>query len=304
MRITLLVLLFLPVTAVASGLQNDSPVLPDTLTEAHGWLTDLGLGLNLTQAGYSHWQEGGLNTLAATANVAGLFGRVIGDFQQRHELRLSYGVIRQDTLEIRKAVDLIRYGFDLQYMGFGGAWRPSFSTELRSQFAPGYDYDPKLDKYPTLEDLIVPGERLKVSDFFSPALWTQSLGVAYEPGGWFRARTGLGLKEMIVGIERLRPIYGNELDEPIRVQAGLDAMFEVRGEPFTNVGFQSRLTLFQAFTSISDQVPDAMWETTVVLRVNSWLTVNGEFVALYHPDVLDRIQLKEVLSIGLNITIL
>lgn len=304
MRILLFLLLAFPVTAVGSTFQTDPPVVPDTLTEAHGWLNDLGLGLNLTQAGYRHWQEGGLSTLAATANVAGQFARVLGDFGQRHEVRLSYGMIRQDTLSVRKAVDLIRYGFDIQYTGFGGAWRPSFSTEIRTQFAPGYDYDPELDKYPTLEELIVPGERLKVSDFFSPAQWTQSIGVAYEPGGWFRARAGLGLKEMIVGIERLRPFYGNDPDEPIRIQAGLDAMFEAKGEPFTNVGIQSRLTFFQAFTSISEQVPDAMWETTIALRVNSWLTVNGEFVALYHPDVLDRIQLKEVLSIGLNITIL
>jgi hypothetical protein len=276
---------------------------PDTLTAAHGWLTELGLRLNLSQAAFANWQEGGLNTLAATSAVEGRFARVAGALRQRHDVRLGFGIVKQDTFSVRKATDVIRYAFDLQYVQ-SGAWRPSFATELRTQFTAGFDYDPSATKYPSLADRIVSGERLKVSDFFAPASWTQSLGVAYEPEGWFRARAGLGLKETIVLVERLRPVYGNQPDEAFRIQAGLDALLEARGEPFENVRVTSRMSLFQAFTQFAESAPDLLWENTIQLRFNRWLSVNTEVVALYDRDVSARVQLKEVLSIGLTMVLL
>ena len=287
----------------AGAAASKSPVASDTLTEGHGWLTELNAMLNLSQAAFVNWQEGGFNTLAATSTVNGRFARVQGSFRQRHDTRLSFGLVKQDTLSARKANDMIRYAFDLQYVQDSPV-RPSVATEIRTQFAAGFDYEPTAGKYPTLVDRILPGQRLKVSDFFAPAVWTQSLGMAYEPEGWFRARAGFGFKQTIVTIERLRPVYGNRIDEPIRFQAGLDALLEARGDIFENVGVQSRLSVFQAFTQFAEAAPDLLWENTVRMRVNRWLSVNGEFVALYDRDVLNRVQLKEVLSIGVSVALL
>lgn len=289
--------------ALAPAAAAAAPAPPDTLAEAQGWAREVVATLSVSQAAYSHWQEGGVNALAVTANTRGRFARVIGGFRQRHDARLGFGVIRQDTLDLRKAVDVIRYGFQLQ-LEIDGPWRPSFATEIRTQFAPGFDYDPTPDRYPALADVIVPGERLKVSDLFAPAHWTQSLGVAYEPAAWFSARSGLGLKQTIVLIERLRPVYGNRLGQPLRLQAGIDALFEARGEVLQNVHVQSRLAVFQAFTDFAEATPDLLWETVAVLRVNRWLSVNGEFAALYDRDVLDRVQLKQVLALGVSVIVL
>jgi hypothetical protein len=297
-----------PVLALDSGpmrapvpVQGTAP--PDTLTEAHGWATDLVGTVSLAQAAYSNWQEGGVDALAATANLAGRFARVSGPFRQRHDSRLAFGIIQQDTLTVRKALDVIRYAFDLQY-DIPGDWLPTFATELRTQFASGFDYDPDPARYPELAHLIVPGERLKVSDFFAPANWMQSLGMAYEPESWFRARAGLALKQTIVLIERLQPIYGNRPGQPVRLQAGLDSFLEARGEPFENVRVQSRLTAFQAFTEFAEAAPDVLWENIVHLQVNRWLSVNGEVAALYDRDVLDRVQLKQTVALGISIILM
>ncbi len=288
--------------APASGMAT-ATAPPDTLTEAHGWLTDLTLSLTASQAAYRNWQEGGLNSLAAAVNVNGRFSRVLGEIRQRHDTRLALGALKQDTLDVRKAVDVVRYTFDLQYTGFGEV-QPTFSTELRTQFLPGFDYNPTAERYPTLAELIRPGAALKVSDFFAPATWTQSLGMSYEPETWFRARAGVGLKETIVMIERLRPVYGNRPDQPVRVQAGLDGLLEARGEVFENVRVQSRLSLFWAFTQFTEAAPDVLWENQVQLRVNRWLSVTGELSALYDRDVLDRVQLRQALALGITFSIL
>lgn len=273
------------------------------LTETEGWRSSLTGQLAFSQAAYSNWQEGGLDALSFTSGTTGTFKRLIGRFKQTHNARLAFGLVKQDTLQFRKATDVIRYAFELQYTGTG-VFQPTFATDIRTQFAPGYDYSPDAETYPSLADRIRPGERLKVSDFFAPAIWTQSIGITYDPDRWYTARFGFATKETIVLIDRLRPVYGNALDESIRVQAGLEFLAEAQKELFTNVLLQSRLSLFEAFNQIDSAAPDLVFENLLTLKVNDWLNTNLEFVALYDKDTIDEIQLKEVISIGVAITLL
>ena len=274
---------------------------PPPLTAEEGWRNALTGQLSFSQAAYRHWQEGGLDALAFTAGTNGRFERLTGVFKQTHSARLAFGLMKQDTLAVRKAVDVIRYAFNLQYTG-GGVFQPTFATEIRTQFAAGFDHDPKPEAYPTL--VLVPGEALKVSDFFAPAVWTQSLGITFDPGRWYTVRAGFGMKETFVLIDRLRPVYGNALDEPVRVQAGLEALAEAQRELFANVLWESRLSLFQAFNQFNEAAPDVVFENILQLKVNDWLSTNLELVALYDRDTIDAVQVKEVLSLGIAVTIL
>src|SRR5690606_38278849 len=246
------------------------------------------------------WQEGGVSTLAVTGTSAGTFERVIGRFKQRHDARIAFGLVRHDTLDVRKAEDAVRYAFALQYRA-RGALQPTLALDARTQLAPGYDYAPDSAAYPHLD--VVPGRRLKVSDFAAPLLLTQTLGVTYDPERWYTARVGLGLKETVVAVERLRPVYGNDPGEGVRLEAGVDAEVRVERALMEGVHLRSRLGLFQAFTGF-DAAPDALWENTLALKVNDLLNVNLEAVLLYDGDVSDEVQVKEVLSVGLSLALL
>lgn len=283
--------------ALPARAQEETP-----LTEAEGWRTSLKTSLQFTQAAYRNWQEGGINALSLTTTTNGKFERRFADFKQTHDVRLAFGLLKQDTLDVRKADDQIRYAFALQYAGIG-RFQPTFGTEIRTQFAAGFDYKPTAEKYPDLADLIVPGERLKVSAFFAPAVWTQALGLTYEPGDWYKVRLGFGAKETIVLIERLRPVYGNRLDQPVRVQAGFEALAEVRRDLFENVSLVSRLGLFHSFETL-DQPPDGYWENTITMKVNSFINVTLAAEALLDQDVSDEIQLREVLAVGVSVALL
>ena len=143
-----------------------------------------------------------------------------------------------------------------------------------------------------------------MSDFFAPAIWTQSLGITYDPDRWYTARLGFAVKETIVTIDRLRPVYGNALDETVRVEAGLEFLAEAQREVFTNVLLTSRLSLFNAFNQLGNTAPDVVFENLLTLKVNDWLNTNLEFVTLYDKDTIDELQLKEVLSVGVAISFL
>lgn len=271
------------------------------LTQEDGWRNSVITSLAASQAAYSNWQEGGINALAFNAGLIGSFERVLGDFKQVHDVNFEFGQLKQDTLDFRKAADLIRYAFALQYQATG-VFQPTFALEARSQIARGYDYDPTPEDYPTL--IIVPGEELQVSQFAAPAYLTQVVGVTYDPGSWFTARLGVAAKETVVRVESLRPIYGNEPDEAVRAEAGLDFVLEAQREIVENVTWQSRLGAFQAVNQLGDTAPDTIWENNIAMKVNDFLNVNLGFVTLFDNDVSEDLQLKELLSLGVSFSLL
>ena len=281
----LLLLLAAPLAAA-----QDTP-----LTEEEGWRSSLAASLAASQSAFSNWQEGGVNALAATSALEGSFSRITGRVRQDHELRFAFGVLKQDTLDVRKAEDQIRFASAVLYNA-DGPFEPTFSADLRTQFAAGFDYNPEEGEYPAL--VYAPGRRLKVSDAFAPAFLTQSLGVTWDPKPYARARLGLGLKETVVSIERLRPVYGNRLDQPIRVEAGIDALLRFQKEVLENVTFRSRFTSFYAFQGF-DEAPDVLWENGLVMKINSLLNVTVEGALLYDADVSRDVQLKEVVQLGI-----
>ncbi|MGB3544304.1 DUF3078 domain-containing protein [Rubrivirga sp.] len=273
---------------------------PDTLAAEDGWRSDLVLAVNGNQSSFSNWQEGGVDALAVTSSLDGSFDRVIGRVLTTQTLRLALGALRQDTLDIRKALDIARY--DVTAERTGGPLRPAVAASFRTQFAAGFDYSPTADEYPTLE--VVSGQELKVSDALAPLVMSQSVGLAYRPGGGFVGRAGLGVKETFVRIERLRPLYGNDPDQALRVEAGLDVELALEQELMENVVLRSRLSSFQAFNQVASDAPDVLFENVLLLKVNDVLNVSLDGAVLYDADVSPDAQFRQALSIGMAFGIL
>lgn len=253
--------------------------------------------LAASQAGYQNWQEGGINTLAFTVSTAARAKRTTGAWQQSYQGRLAFGQVKQDTLDFRKADDVIRLAASLQYNGEGffATFNPTVAAEVRTQFAKGFNYD----KDPLGQGRTPP---VLVSAFLAPGTFTESIGLTYDPNDWFTQRIGLGIKETVVRLEQLRPLYGLDLDQTVRVEAGLESFTEIERELFENVSLRSALGLFAAFNQ-ADQ-PDALWENLLVMEINQYLSVNFEFVTLYDRDISTEAQFKEVLSLGVSVTLL
>ena len=274
---------------------------PDTLTAADGWRSSLVANVSGNQVAFQNWQEGGVNALSATASVDVTFDRVVGRVLVGQTLRLAYGVLRQDTLDVRKALDVARYAVNAE-LDSEAIVRPSGGFGIRTQFAPGFDYSPTEEDYPSL--VVVPGAELKVSDVGSPLVLQQTAGVAIRPGGGFVARTGLALKETVVAIERLRPVYGNALDQAVRVEAGLDLELALDREIAENVTLRSGLTVFQGFSQVGNEAPDVRFENVLLLKVNDLLNVTRDAAALYDADISQDVQLRQALSVGLGVALL
>lgn len=256
-----------------------------------GWTSSLTGKLAGSQASFQNWAEGGVNTLALSSGMDGRWEKADGSWNRRFDMRLAYGLVKQDTLDFRKAEDVIRLTATFKHLGDGslGNFSPTVAMNARSQFAPGYNFD----KNQFAEGRPLPQ---KVSDLMSPGVFTQALGMTYEHSDYLSQRLGLGGKQTVVLIERLRELYNLDVDQTVRVEVGLEAFTQYEKEVVTNVHVKSMLGLFAAFNR--PESPDFLWESLVTMKVNSWLQFNVEWAVLRDDDVSNRFQFKEVFTVG------
>lgn len=250
-----------------------------------------------SQVGFQNWAEGGVNTLAFSLGLDGETERERGGWKQKMGAKLSFGLVKQDTLQFRKAEDLIRLSATFNYTGAGflDKLHPTIAIQARTQFASGFNFE----KNPFGDGRRPP---VKASAFLAPATFTQSIGMTYQARPWISQRFGIAGKETIVTIDELRPLYKVDPDKSVRYELGLEAFTNFNKEVFKNVLVKSTLGLFAAFNT--PESPDLIWENAVNMKVNSWLQVNFEWSVLFDKDVSDQAQLKEVFSVGLSYKIL
>ncbi len=272
--------------APASAQDADAPPPPPP----KGWQPSAAAKLAGSQVGFSNWQGGGINSLSVSAGLEVEAKKQTTRFRQKLTGRFGLGGVKQDTLDLRKAEDVLQAGYSLRYKGDGflSRWNPTFAAELRTQFLEGFDYAVQPE--------------VKVSDFFAPAYVTQALGLTYGIDDWFSQRFGFGAKETIVRIEELREMYGLGADKSVRFEAGLESHTELSRNIAKNVNYKSTLSLFAAFNN--PDKPDAIWENLITMKVNDWLQTNFELVLLFDDDVSSKVQLKEVLSVGVTFVLL
>lgn len=279
-----------PGEAVAQSAPADTAGVPP-------WTGDLVGRLAATQTGFQNWTEGGANTLAFTSGIEGKASRTAFGWDQNHEMRLSFGVIKQDTLNFRKADDQIHLKSTFQYEGerLWNVLSPTLASDVRTQFAPGYNYK----KNPFKDGRPLP---VKVSDLFSPAIFSQALGLTLDPRPWIKQRIGLGAKQTVVVINALRPLYNVDIGDAVRFETGFEALTRVDREVVENVRYRSSVGLFATFDTPA--MPDVRWENIVTMRVNAWLSVQFEHTLLYDEDLSADLQMKEQLSLGVSYTFL
>lgn len=248
-----------------------------------------------SQAGFQNWAEGGVNTLALSLGLDGRAERTRNGWMQKHEVRLSFGLVKQDTLDFRKAEDLIRLSTTIKRTGDGilKKLQPTIAFLARSQIAPGFNFD----KNPFKDGQSPP---VKVSDFLSPGTFTQSIGMTYLFRPFLSQRLGIAAKETVVMIEKLRTLYNIDPDKSMRLEMGLEAYTSFDKEIVKNVVLKSALGIFAAFNKLES--PDFIWESILNMKVNPWLNVNFEWAVFFDDDISKRAQLKEVLSIGVSYT--
>lgn len=265
---------------------NQTVMVEDTLD---GWMADWVADLNGAQAAYSNWSGGGVNTLSVTASTIFNLMYRDGPFSYAFATNLKYGQARLEGEETRKTNDRIAINNKFNYQFLNPHWSAFGNINFSTQFDKGFNYgsDP-----PTL-----------ISNFFAPAYFTQIAGIAYSPADFFSTEAGLAMKQTLVNDTTLSDRYGLDPGEEFRFETGYALALNIEKTIFSNVRLISSV---ETFTNLQESLrhTDVHFNNEIIGKINDFMNMSFQFVMIYDRDFSREVQIKQVLSAGVSVSIL
>lgn len=264
-------------------------VVADTLD---GWQANWVGGLNGAQAAYNNWSQGGVNTLSITASTVYNMKYRKDHFAYAMATNFKYGQSRIEGDGVRKTDDRIALNNKFSYLFSDDSWSAFGNINFSTQFDKGFDYNVPEDEDPNL-----------ISKFMAPAYFTQIAGIAYSPAEYFRAEAGLAMKETIVSDTTLSTRYGLDPGEKFRFEPGYSLALNFEKNVFSNVTLISSV---ETFTNLQRHIDntDVNFSNELIGKINDFMNMSLQFVMIYDSDFSREVQVKQVLSVGVSVSIL
>ena len=275
--------------------------------------------VNMTQAYYENWVAGGVPSVSGVAFLKAILKYEKEKWRWENIFDLGYGLINEREKKMRKTDDRIQFDSKLGY-SIGKAWYGSLLASYKSQFSPGY------------ED--VETQKIKISDFMSPAYVNLSLGFDHNPNEHFSLFIApASVKATIVLDQDLANagafgVEAGEWETIVRDTNSIDSVF-VNGQNIRyefgahlkmlfkknvmkNVDFLTRLELFANYFENFGNI-DVNWDALLDMKINNYLSASLRVEVIYDDDInvktkdsegneiyAPRMQLKEIFGLGLS----
>jgi hypothetical protein len=255
----------------------------------YGWAQQFVGSLNLTQAQFDNWSQGGENTLAWQLNLNSSSALDQEVYNWTTTGKFTYGQAKIGDLDSRKSADELRIESVYLYK-LGDFVNPYLSGLLQTQIAKGYKYEGD--------------DRITVSNLFDPGYITLSAGIGYEPAPYLKTRLGGATKTTIT-----RYYAVGLTDDPattdiekIDTELGVLSATELRKPLAENILLTSKLDLFSNLSSMKEV--DVRWDTIISAKVSRFVDVSLNVELFYDSDISPKRQLKQLLALGLSYTFL
>lgn len=280
-------------------------------SEVSFWKKTNSLGLDINQGTFSNWSAGGYSSVS---------GIVKGDFSRKYEkgrtvwlneLKVRYGLNKQENVELRKTDDVLSLNSAFGYKSsVKSNWYYSAKLTLNTQMANGYSY-PDVDN--------------PISRAFAPAYLFVGIGSEYFKNDFKAYVSPLTLKSTLVLDETLAnkgefgleggvfDTNGNLLKAGKKSRNELGFLFtsEWKKTLMKNVLLKNNLTLYTDYLNNFGNI-DVDWQLALEMKVNNAIkaTLGGHLI--YDDDIKNkrdvdgvqitegpRVQFKQLLSVGL-----
>lgn len=293
----------------------NSQIMFDALSpirsEISFWKKTNSLGLDINQGTFSNWSAGGYSSVS---------GIIKGDFTRTYEkgrsiwvneLKVRYGLNKQENVELRKTDDVLSLNSSFGYKSsVKSNWYYSAKFTLNTQMANGY-------AYPNIEE--------PISRAFAPAYVFMGIGAEYFKNNFKAYISPITLKSTLVLDDTLAnkgefglpggvfDADGNLLKAGKKSRNELGFLFttEWNKNIMKNVNLKNNLTLYTDYLNNFGNI-DVDWQLLLEMKVNSLLkaTLGGHLI--YDDDIKNkrdvngtqitegpRVQFKQLLSVGL-----
>jgi hypothetical protein len=260
----------------------------DTTGRKSGWEIYGTNTLTVNQNSFSNWISGGENSVSFIAKIDYEFNYRKKKTLWDNRAIMEYGFLKNQTNGTRKTSDNINVTSSYGYL-WKNNWYLTASVNLRSQFAPGYDFgtNPKTLK----------------SNLFSPAYVSVGIGANYNPDKNYSISIHpITSRTTIVADKRLQKKgnYGLTKDnELLYFEIGAYVGARYKFKVMENVTYDNNIGLFSNYGHKPLNM-DLVYSGVLNMKINNFMTTQLTVNVSYDEDQIKRTQFKQTFGVGLT----
>lgn len=256
----------------------------------------------VNQSSFSNWTSGGQSSVSGTLKIDYTFNysdngwdwdtKVISNFGLNKISGSDFLKKTDDRIEINSVLGK-KFNNDII-----GRWSYSSFFNFQTQFAKGYRFGRDANGNPN---------RTEKSRFFSPATVQLGVGMYWKKSKdlWVNVAPMTG---KLILVNRRFTENLNENQTYFGVKKGGNSRFELgasirsyyKSEIFENVTMENRLSLYSDYLDRPQNI-DFDCTFNFIMKVNQYVSTNLIFQFVYDDNEIRRVQIREVLGVGLNI---
>ena len=256
----------------------------------------------VNQSSFSNWTSGGQSSISGTLKIDYNFNysdngwdwdtKVISNFGLNKISGSDFLKKTDDRIEINSVLGK-KFNNDII-----GRWSYSSFFNFQTQFAKGYRFGRDANGNPN---------RTEKSRFFSPATVQLGVGMYWKKSKdlWVNVAPMTG---KLILVNRRFTENLNENETYFGVKKGGNSRFELgasirsyyKSEIFENVTMENRLSLYSDYLDKPQNI-DFDCTFNFIMKVNQYVSTNLIFQFVYDDNEIRRVQIREVLGVGLNI---
>ena len=256
----------------------------------------------VNQSSFSNWTSGGQSSISGTLKIDYNFNysdngwdwdtKVISHFGLNKISGSDFLKKTDDRIEINSVLGK-KFNNDII-----GRWSYSSFFNFQTQFAKGYRFGRDANGNPN---------RTEKSRFFSPATVQLGVGMYWKKSKdlWVNLAPMTGKlilvnKRFTENLNENQTYFGVKKGGNSRFELGASIRSYYKSEIFENVTMENRLSLYSDYLDRPQNI-DFDCTFNFIMKVNQYVSTNLIFQFVYDDNEIKRVQVREVLGVGLNI---
>ena len=256
----------------------------------------------INQSSFSNWTSGGQSSVSGTLKIDYNFNysdngwdwdtKVISNFGLNKISGSDFLKKTDDRIEINSVLGK-KFNNDII-----GRWSYSSFFNFQTQFAKGYRFGKDANGNPN---------RTEKSRFFSPATVQLGVGMYWKKSKdlWVNVAPMTGKlilvnRRFTENLSENQTYFGVKKGGNSRFELGASVRSYYKSEIFENVAMENRLSLYSDYLDRPQNI-DFDCTFNFIMKVNQYVSTNLIFQFVYDDNEIRRVQVREVLGVGLNI---
>ena len=255
----------------------------------------------VNQSSFSNWTSGGQSSVSGTLKIDYNFNysdngwdwdtKVISNFGLNKISGSDFLKKTDDRIEINSVLGK-KFNNDII-----GRWSYSSFFNFQTQFAKGYRFGKDANGNPN---------RTEKSRFFSPATVQLGVGMYWKKSKdlWVNVAPMTGKlilvnRRFTENLSENQTYFGVKKGGNSRFELGASVRSYYKSEIFENVTMENRLSLYSDYLDRPQNI-DFDCTFNFIMKVNQYVSTNLIFQFVYDDNEIKRVQVREVLGVGLN----